>query len=661
MTEQRETYSPLLTRAVSIVAACMALHLLVNTQVTLLSHIPNLNLHLAFALTIVFLKRIERSRNRVFLFAVCILLSLAVTGYIHWNEEALLDREGAPNEVDTFVGILIIVLVITAAVLSFGWLLPGLAVFSLAYAYLGPYFPGVFFHGGIDPVKIVAMLTTGLQGIYGTLLFVSVTYVAIFLVFGSFLEKSGGARFFVDFPLSLMEGVKAGGGYAAVVSSALMGMGSGSPTANVLTTGTFTIPLMKRSGFLPHVAGGIEAVASSGGQIMPPVMGAVAFVMAEFLGVSYVKIIGHAVIPALVFYIVIGVNVWLRSAKMDIQPLPKGSLPVFGDVLRGGWKFVLPIVILVAFLVVGYTPGLAAFWAIVALVAVSLPGWRVALPLLALVGFLSLLFPSMWLLWIVLALIVLGWPGRFGGHSFDVVGQALSEGGRNAADFAVILACLSIPVKVITATGVGLKLPLLVSEYAGGLLPVGYLITAGASVILGMGLPTVAAFIVVSVLAVPALVDLGASNLHANFFVLYFSVFSAITPPVALAALAGSRVAESDYFKTCIASLQFGTVGYLIPFYFVFNSALLGLDTWPRILWTVALTLASLVALSASIHGYMLVSASFFQRVLLFLAAAMLAAAVMQGGLLWAGLGFLLILTVGAWQAGALFSATARR
>ena len=656
MAERHEIYGSLLTKAVSFVAACMALHLLVNTQVTLLSHIPNLNLHLAFALTIVFLKRIERSRKRVFLFAACILLSLAATGYIHWNEEALLDREGAPNEVDTFVGILIIVLVITAAVLSFGWLLPGLAVFSLVYAYMGPYFPDVFFHGGIDPVKIVAMLTTGLQGIYGTLLFVSATYVAIFLVFGSFLEKSGGARFFVDFPLSLMEGVKAGGGYAAVVSSALMGMGSGSPTANVLTTGTFTIPLMKRSGFLPHFAGGIEAVASSGGQVMPPVMGAVAFVMAEFLGVPYVKIIGHAVIPALIFYIIIGVNVWLRSAKMDIQPLPKGSLPVIRDVIREGWKFVLPIMILISFLVAGYTPGLAAFWAIVSLVAVSLPGWRIAFPLLALIGFLSLFFPEMWILWILLSVIVLAWPGRFGGDSVGVVSKSLAEGGRNAADFAVILACLSIPVKVITATGVGLKLPLLVSEYAAGLLPVGYLITAVAATILGMGLPTVAAFIVVSVLAVPALVDLGASNLHANFFVLYFSVFSAITPPVALAALAGSRVAESDYIKTCFASLQFGTVGYLLPFYFVFNPALLGLDTWPRIFWVAMVTVVSLVALSASIHGYFLVSASMFQRAILLLSATALAAAVMQGGLLWAGAGFLLILVVTVWQARARFS-----
>ncbi len=637
---------PGLIKWAAVVAAGMSLFQLASTQVLLFSHIPALNVHLAFALTVVFLNRMERRRDRALLLGLCVLATLLATGYIHWNEAALVDREGAPTRLDTLVGITIIILVIAAGVLSFGWLLPGLCMFSLVYAYLGPYFPGALQHGGIGPIRLVGALTTFLSGIYGTLLFVSMTYIAIFVIFGAFLEHSGAARFFIDMPLALFRGKKAGGGYSAVVSSALMGMASGSPTANVLTTGRFTIPLMKRSGFLPHIAGGIEAVASVGGQVMPPVMGAVAFIMSEFTGVPYVKIIGYALIPALIYYTVLGFNVRFRSAKMELEAVPEEELPILREVLRKGWQYVLPLVVLTGFLVVGYTPQLAAFWAIASLMVLTLRGWKWALPLVALIGILSLSAPKLAPIWVIAGVVVGIWPGGLDRDWLTRLGRSLSEGGRNAADFAAILACLSIAVKVIILTGVGLKLPQLVGEYSGGIMVLGYIITAVASTVLGMGLPSAAAYIVVAVLAVPALEDLGATILQAHFFVLYFAVLSALTPPVAMTALAGSRVAEASYTKTAIASLQFGAVAFIVPFYFVYNPALLSFGSWNQILWASALTMLSMISLSACLQGYFLEATTFLHRLLLLVATVGFGGVVMGAELWWALVGLLAILAV---------------
>ena len=453
-----------------------------------------------------------------------------------------------------------------------------MAVIGIVYAFPGPYWPQPFFHGGVDLERLVAMLTTQLGGIYGTLVYISATYLAVFLTFGAFIEGSGAAKFFIDISLSLFKRVRAGGGYAAVMGSALMGMGSGSPIANVLTVGTITIPLMKRSGFRPHVAGGIEAAASTGGQLMPPVMGAVAFVMADFAGVTYLDIIGYATIPAILYFLSIGFNVYFRASKLDLKAPEIENAPSLKEAIRGA-DHLIPIVVLVAVLVAGYSPSFAAFWAVIC----------------------------------AAVLMFVRAPNK------DIVRKVVTcliSGGRRAADFAVAMGCISIFVKIVLATGIGLKLPTLIAQYANGSLFKGYLLTAVASTVLGMGLPTVAAYIVVGVLAVPALTQMGADPVQAHFFVLYFSILSALTPPVALAALAGAQLAEANYFKTAWVALKYGLIAFVVPFLFVYNPGLLGLTSWYNVTEAALAALLACVMTSSFLESYVIRASRIWERTL---------------------------------------------
>ena len=591
--------------AASTLAICMAVYHLLSTQIVLFSHIPFLNIHLAFGLSVVFLQAAERGGRSRYLFLLALILGLLASAYIHAEADELVDREGFPNAVDTAVGLVIVVLVIAASHQAFGPVFPIMALIGVGYAFAGPYLPGAFFHGGVEPVRLIAMLTTDLSGIYGTLLFISATYMVVFLVFGSFIENSGAAKFFIDLPLALFRGKKAGGGYAAVMASALMGMGSGSPVANVVTTGTFTIPLMKRQGFYPHVAGAIEAAASTGGQIMPPVMGAVAFVMAEFTSTPYVKIMGYAAIPAVLYFWTVGLSVHFRAHYRELKAIPVEEIPRLRDIL-GGWKYFLPIPALVLIMVAGYTPYLAAFWAVLLLAAMM--GYE-------------------------------GLDAKF----LSSLRHCLDNGGRRAAEFAAGMACIAIFVKIIMATGVGLKLPLLVADYAQGSLLLAYVMTAIASAILGMGVPTVPAYIVVAVIVVPALVKLGAQELPAHFFVLYYSILSALTPPVALAALAGSKLAGANYWKTGWEAIRYGYVAFFVPFLFVYNPALMALGTLPEILLAAAGAFFATTAAAASLQGYFIKRTTLIERLLFFASAVFFTADVVTPTLTPFAIGLVLL------------------
>jgi TRAP transporter 4TM/12TM fusion protein len=563
---------------VAAFAILLAVYHLVTVQVVIASYWPHLAFHLGLAMVIVFLATAGKSRLMTLLAVVAALLSIAVMIYIIDQSDVLVEREGFPTDLDLYVGIVLIVLVLAAAYIAFGYVLPLLAVIGIVYAFTGPYWPSPFFHAGVDLERLVAMLTTQLGGIYGTLIYISATYLAVFLTFGAFVEGSGAAKFFIDISLSLFKRVKAGGGYAAVMGSALMGMGSGSPIANVLTVGTITIPLMKRSGFKPHVAAGIEAAASTGGQLMPPVMGAVAFVMADFAGVTYLDIIGYATIPAILYFLSIGFNVYFRASKLHLQAPEIENAPSLKEAIRGA-DHLVPIVVLVAVLIAGYSPSFAAFWAVLCaavLMFVRAPNWDIVRKIVA----------------------------------------CLVSGGRRAADFAVAMACISIFVKIVLATGIGLKLPTLIAQYSGGSLLKGYLLTAVASTVLGMGLPTVAAYIVVGVLAVPALTQMGADPIQAHFFVLYFSILSALTPPVALAALAGAQLAEASYFKTAWVSLKYGLIAFVVPFLFVYNPGLLGLASWYNVTEAALASLLACVMTSSFIEGYVIRNSRLWERAL---------------------------------------------
>ena len=412
---------------------------------------------------------------------------------------------------------------------SIGPELPIVAIIFLLYAYFGPKLPGLLGHRGYDLRRIIYHTYLTTEGIFGTPLSVSSTYVFLFILFGAFLDKTGVGKFFIDMAFSLTGHMRGGPAKTAVVASCLMGSISGSSVANTVTTGAFTIPLMKRVGYKPHFAGAVEAAASTGGQIMPPVMGAAAFIMAEFTGISYLEIIISAAIPAILYYLAVGTMVHLEACKLGLRGVSRAELPHTRDVLVKIY-LLLPVVFIIYFLVKGFTPFKAAYWGIIGTV---------------LIGIVD-----------VIVNYLLRHEGQINVRQYIVnMIDALADGARGSVSVAMACATAGIVVGVVTLTGLGLKVATLIIALAGGNLLLTLFFTMIASIILGMGLPTTAKYIVLATMAAPALTDLGVPLMAAHLFILYFGVIADVTPPVALAAYAGAGIAGANAMQTGFTAL----------------------------------------------------------------------------------------------------------
>ncbi len=487
---------------------------------------------------------------------------------LNWDAIAL--REGAPLPSDIWMGVLMILLVLDGARRSMGWPLPLMAMVAIVYALFGPYFPGLLGHAGFPVSELAPFLYLRTDGIFGVPLGVSASFIFLFVLFGSFLSISGAGQFFIDLAVALTGRSLGGAGKAAVVASGLMGTVSGSSCANAVTTGAFTIPLMKQAGYSSEFSGAIVAAASTGGQVMPPVMGAAAFVMAQFLGVSYWSIVVAAAVPATLYFISIMAMVHFRAGRKRMTRLSAEELPRARSVLREGWHLLLPIVVLVVFLALGYSPTKAVFWSIVLLVVVSWfgkPQHRMTPPLIL---------------------------------------RALVEGGLGAVEVAAACACSGIVIGVIGLTGIGLLFSSFVLSLSGGILPFALILTMIGSIILGMGVPTTAQYIITSTLAAPALFQMGVPMMSAHLFCLYFGVLADVTPPVALATYAASGIARSNPLKTGFTALLQAAAGFVVPFMFVYNSYLLLQGDLFHILLGCGTALVGILGLSAAIQGYLL-------------------------------------------------------
>ncbi len=430
----------------------------------------------------------------------------------------------------------------------------------LLWIFSAGYFPGPFAHGGLTFEEVFAGLYTTLEGIFGVALGVSSTYIVAFVIFGAFLGQSGGSEFFFNLAQSLFGTVRGGPGKVSVMSSSLFGTVSGSAVANVMVDGWLTIPMMKKVGFKAHVAGAIEAVASTGGQIMPPVMGAAAFIMAEILGVPYYKVALAAAIPALLYYFCLFIVIDLEAAKLGISGLKRADLPKFKDVMLSEGHLLIPLFILIVMLIVFlYSPMKASLYTIIAILLVSYlkPKSRMT-------------------------------PRK--------IFAALREGGINTISVASACACAGIIVGMFSLSGLGHKLSYILVQISGGSLFLLLFLTAVCNVILGMGMPTTAVYIILATLAAPALVKLGISPMAAHLFVFYFGCLSHITPPVALAAYAGASLAGAPPMKTGFAAWRIGLVGFIVPFMFVYGPALILEDSVLNII------IACLPPVSASGH-----------------------------------------------------------
>ena len=544
--------------------------------------------HLAFAFPLVFLlypARAKWSKSKMH-FADVIVAVLSFGGMMYHVVfyRDLIERTGIPSSMDIMVGAFVLILVLEATRRIVGAGLLVVTLGFLAYAYWGGNIPGYFGHPGFSLERIISHLFLTTEGIIGIPVGVSATFLFLFVLFGSFLHASGLGKVFIDLALSIAGHSRGGPAKVAVLASCGFGSLSGSSVANTVTTGSFTIPLMKSIGYRPQFAGAVEAAASTGGQIMPPIMGAAAFLMAEFTGISYVTICIGAFIPALLYFFGVGAMVHFEAGRLDLKGIPRDQLPQFRKIVLKSGHLLIPLAAIIYLLVAGYTPVRAAFAAIVitVLMAAVKKETRISFP-----GFCN----------------------------------ALEQGARNALQVAVACACAGIIIGVVTLTGMGLKVGGAIVALSAGKLFFTMIWTMIASIILGMGLPTTPKYIILATMAVPALVAFDVPLLAAHLFVLYFGVLADVTPPVGLAAFAGAGIAGSNSMKTGLTATKLTIGAFIVPFIFVTNPQMLlviGDPTVMGVITTVISSLIGITVLAAAAIGYLNCKLHILERVLLF-------------------------------------------
>ncbi|MGP1395815.1 MAG: TRAP transporter permease [Inquilinaceae bacterium] len=545
------------------------------------------SIHLGFALAMAFLALPARAGGRIdspgAVSLVLLVLAVGAALYPALYSDYVVNRIYYIDDLmtrDFVIGGLLIVLLLEATRRAVGLALPLTALAFILYA---------LFYNGTRLELLLDQLFLTTEGIYGIPLSVSATYVVLFILFGSLVERTGTGRLFMDFAMSLTGHTAGGPAKVACITSGLFGSVSGSAVANVMTTGTFTIPLMKRIGYRPAFAGAVEAVASTGGQIMPPIMGAAAFVMAEFLGISYLTVAGFALIPALLYYVALFCAVHFEAKRTGMKGLPRADLPRLRTVLGERGHLFLPLIVIIGVLLLGYSAPMAALCGIASAIPTALLRRSTRREI-----------------------------------KVATIAEALIAGARNTVAVALACGCAGIVIGVITLTGLGIDFTSLVTTVSQDSMVLALVLTMIAGIVLGMGMPTTPAYIVQVALLVPALVKLGVMVEAAHMFVFYFAILSAITPPVAMAVYAANGISRAGLWESGRDALKLGATGYIIPFMFVFGPSLLLIGTWPRIALTAATATTGVVCLAAGLTGYLLTHTPPWQRVLLVAAAIVL-------------------------------------
>ena len=542
--------------------------------------------HLLFALTLVFLLYPVKPRGAAAWRSIdLVLLALGYGFVLHifTNYEYFINRIIYIDDLtvaDKFYAVMAVAIVLEATRRVIGLALPLTAAAFLIYA-IG--------FTRITPQVLMEQLYFSTEGIFGSTLGVSASYVMLFVLFGSFMERSGTGQLFMDFSMSLTGHTAGGPGKVAIVSSALFGTVSGSAVANVMVDGPITIPLMKRTGFRPPFAAAVEAVASTGGQIMPPVMGAAAFVMAEFLAVPYAQVALWAAIPALLYYVSLFFAVHFDAKRYKLAGVPKSELPRFLKVMAVRGHLFVPIFVVLIGLILGYSA-----------------------PLCALAGALAC---------IPIALLRASTRGGIGWRN---VFDALVDGARNTLSVAMACACAGIVIGCVTITGLGITFTQFIIVLAQSSLISALLLTAIAGIVLGMGMPTTPSYIVMVSLLVPAIIKLGAIAPAAHMFAFYFAILSAITPPVALAVFAAAGLAKSDLWATGWQAMRIAAPTYIVPFMFIYEPSLMLIGDWFESLTSTVSAVIGVMCLAAGLQGYLLREARWWERAVLVVAALLL-------------------------------------
>jgi TRAP transporter 4TM/12TM fusion protein len=606
---QTEDLSKIVTKIIAGVCIAMSVYHLYTGYFGAREALLHRAIHLFFTMTLIFflfpISKKDWAKKYRWADGLPMLLAWVSIGYLFYNYEYVITRYALVHPLslaDMTFGILLIVLLMDAARRIIGPALPITAVVFLFYAYAGPYLPGLLHHQGFNTETIVDQLYLTTEGIFGIPLGVSATYVILFIIFGTFLEKSGTGQLFMDFASAITGWTRGGPGKISCISSALFGTISGSAVANVMVDGWLTIPLMKRTGFNPPFACAVEATASTGGQIMPPVMGAAAFVMSEFTGIPYITICLYAMIPAILYYMALFMSIHFEAGRMGIKGIPKEELPRLKKVLAARGHMFIPLGIIVYMMIAGYTPMYACIYSTVAVVVLSF----------------------------------LRKETRMG---FWTIVKALEESAKNTLGVAAACACAGIVIGVINLTGIGLKFTSFVLFLSADSLIPALLLTMVAGIILGMGMPTTPAYIVQAALLIPALIKLGVLNVAAHMFVFYFSTISAITPPVAMAVYAAAGIGNAKLWPTGLWAMRIAATGFVVPFMFVYGPSLLFIGPGFDIITSFISASFGVMALAAGMMGFFVKELNLWERAILVVAALLL----IKPGLYTDAVGYILL------------------
>jgi TRAP transporter 4TM/12TM fusion protein len=573
--------------------------------------------HLGFLLVLSFLlypatkKTFEPRKLPTWWDLTCILLTLSSVGYLLLTYDTFAGKRGGLHvPLDYWFGAIGVIMTFEASRRVVGNALTIIAGVFLLYNFTGSYLPGMLQHGGFSIQRVTDIMFWGSQGIFGIALGVSATYIFLFVLFGAFLKNSGFTDFINDIALSIAGWTSGGPAKVAVIGSGFMGMVNGSAVANVVTTGAVTIPLMRKTGYKPRFAAAVEAVASTGGLFAPPIMGAAGFVMAEFIGVPYRTIMLAAAIPALLYYITVFMVVHFEAKKIGLSGIAKENIPNALTVLKDKGHLLLPLVVLIWLLTTGVTPLYAAVYALITTVIAS-------------------------------------WLRKGTRMGLSKIVQSLVEGSMAAVSVGVACAIVGVVVGTVSLTSIGLTLGNNILQYAGENLFLAAFLTMVISIILGMGIPATAAYIIIATIAAPILVKLGVPVLAAHMFAFFYAALSSITPPVALASYAAAGLAKASPNEVSWTAVRIGITGFIIPYFFLYNPVLLFVGgSIGQSLWALTTASVGVICLAAGLQGWFITRANVIQRILLFIVAFLMIKPTVPTDII----GALLLITAITWQ-----------
>ena len=546
-------------------------------------------IHVAFALILTYLTKPINKKldpNKLYIDQlIAVILCVVYAAYMYMHALQLSLNTGVYSQFEVILGAIILVLVIEGARRLTGIGLIAIGIVFLLYAYFGPYMPDAIRHPGSSIIKIFTFTSLSTESIFGTCIDCCVTFIFLFVLYAKLLEKTGGGQVFIDVACSLVGHVRGGPAKVAVVASGLFGSISGSAVANVVGTGTFTIPMMKKIGYRNEFAGAVEAVASSGGQFMPPIMGASAFLIAEIVGIPYWTVAACAAVPAVLYYMAVFFMVDFEAGKTGLHGMDKESLPRTRDVLKEGWpSLVSPVILIILLSVFQWSPAKSAVWSIA----------------------------------VAFVICMINKNTRMTGKQII---ETMEEGALGMLETTAACAAVGIVVGSVTLTGLALKLSSVLIAAAGGNLVILMVLTMIACVIMGMGLPTVACYVVLASMVAPALIQLGVLPIAAHLFIFYFGIISAITPPVALASMVAAGIAKADFVRTSLQALKLGLAAFILPFMFVMNPALILQGGILEVLQCIFTGTVGILSMSITLEGFFLEKVPVWQRVIFGIAA----------------------------------------